>query len=144
MHGRAMCTGSPSYLYERTGGHIGSLMTLITRGCYRAIAREQERISRDLLDSIRIDEAAEKARTRPRLLGAAKTRRGESMTVRTLPMRLEIAEGEAADSWIEALARRYRILARRACSSSWAWTAWLQLRQYPPSNHRARRGGNRA
>jgi hypothetical protein len=62
------------YLYERTGGHIGSLITLITRACYRAIAREQERISRDLLDSIRIDEAAEKARTR--LAGAAKTRRG--------------------------------------------------------------------
>jgi hypothetical protein len=61
------------YLYERTGGHIGSLITLITRGCYRAIARGRERISRDLLDSIRIDEAAEKAR--PRLAGAAKARR---------------------------------------------------------------------
>jgi hypothetical protein len=61
------------YLYERTGGHIGSLITLTTRGCYRAIARGEERISRDLLDSIRIDEAAEKARTR--LAGAARARR---------------------------------------------------------------------
>lgn len=61
------------YLYERTGGHIGSLITLTTRGCYKAIARGEERISRALLDSIRIDEAAEKARAR--LAGAAKPRR---------------------------------------------------------------------
>ena len=60
------------YLYERTGGHIGSLITLITRACYRSIARGQERITRDLLDSIRIDEAAEKARAR--LSGAAKAK----------------------------------------------------------------------
>lgn len=30
------------------------------------------------------------------------------MSLRTLPLRLEIYEGESADSWIEALARRYR------------------------------------
>lgn len=32
--------------------------------------------------------------------------------LRTLPLRLEPVAGEALDSWIEALARRYRIAAR--------------------------------
>lgn len=52
------------YLFVRTGGHIGSLMTLVTRGCYKAIKTGAERLTSDLLDGIRIDEGAEKARKR--------------------------------------------------------------------------------
>lgn len=50
------------YLFARSTGHIGSLMTLITRGCYRAIRTGQERLTIDLLDGVRNDEAAETAR----------------------------------------------------------------------------------
>jgi len=50
------------YLFERTTGHIGSFITLITRGCYRAIRHGQESLNIDLLDSVRIDEASEQAR----------------------------------------------------------------------------------
>jgi hypothetical protein len=50
------------YLFERTTGHIGSFMTLITRGCYKAIRHGQEHLSLDMLDSVRIDEASEQAR----------------------------------------------------------------------------------
>ncbi|MCE7010073.1 TniB family NTP-binding protein [Kibdelosporangium philippinense] len=52
------------YLFTRTGGHIGSLITLITRGCFKAIKTGDEKLSRDLLDTVRIDEASEKARKR--------------------------------------------------------------------------------
>lgn len=50
------------YLFERTTGHIGSFITLITRGCLRAIRSRTERLSRDVLDGVRIDEASEQAR----------------------------------------------------------------------------------
>ena len=51
------------YLFERSTGMIGSLFELIIRGCARAIRTESEQISRDLLDGIRIDEAAEERRS---------------------------------------------------------------------------------
>ncbi len=50
------------YLFARSSGHIGSFITLITRGCYKAIRHGSERITADLLDTIRIDEASEAAR----------------------------------------------------------------------------------
>jgi hypothetical protein len=50
------------YLYARSGGHIGSLMSLITRGTYRAVRTGTERLTRELLEGITIDEAAEQAR----------------------------------------------------------------------------------
>jgi len=50
------------YLYARSTGHFASLMTLITRGCRRAITTGQERLTSDVLDHIRNDEAAEHAR----------------------------------------------------------------------------------
>ncbi len=50
------------YLFARTGGHIGSLMTLINRACFKAIRTGTETMTRDLLDTVRIDETAEKAR----------------------------------------------------------------------------------
>jgi hypothetical protein len=52
------------YLFVRTGGHIGSLMTLVTRGCFKAIKTGGEQLSRELLDTVRIDEASERARVR--------------------------------------------------------------------------------
>ncbi len=51
-----------SYLFARTTGHIGSLMTLINRGTLRAIRRGQENLTKELLQSVKIDDAAEQAR----------------------------------------------------------------------------------
>jgi Bacterial TniB protein len=50
------------YLFERASGHIGSFVTLITRGCYKAIRTGRERLTAELLDTVRIDEASEQAR----------------------------------------------------------------------------------
>jgi hypothetical protein len=50
------------YLYVRSTGHFASLMTFIARGCRRAITTGAERLTEDLLDQVRNDEAAEQAR----------------------------------------------------------------------------------
>lgn len=50
------------YLYARSSGHFASLMTLIGRGCWRAIQTGAEQLSAELLDQVRNDEAAEQAR----------------------------------------------------------------------------------
>lgn len=50
------------YLFARTTGHIGSLMTLVNRGAQRAIRRGGETLTEELLDTVKIDEAAEQAR----------------------------------------------------------------------------------
>ncbi|MGW7317409.1 AAA family ATPase [Streptomyces sp. NPDC054865] len=50
------------YLFIRSTGHIGSLMTLVNRGCQRAQRTGTERLTRDLLDEVRNDEGAEQAR----------------------------------------------------------------------------------
>jgi len=50
------------YLYARSTGHFASLMTLISRGCWRAIHTRTERLTAELLDQVRNDEAAERAR----------------------------------------------------------------------------------
>ncbi|MCZ4095252.1 ATP-binding protein [Streptomyces sp. H39-C1] len=50
------------YLYFRTTGHIGSLMTLINRGCQRAARTGAERLDRRLLEQVKIDAASERAR----------------------------------------------------------------------------------
>lgn len=52
----------PDYLYARSTGHFASLMTLITRGCLRAMRTGEERLTTGLLDGVRNDAAAEKAR----------------------------------------------------------------------------------
>ena len=52
------------YLFARSTGMIGSLMDLVRRGASRAIRTGDERLSRELLDSVSIDHAAETARTR--------------------------------------------------------------------------------
>lgn len=50
------------YLFARSSGHFASLMSLIARGCYRAVKTETEALSVELLDAVRIDQAAEAAR----------------------------------------------------------------------------------
>jgi hypothetical protein len=50
------------YLFARSSGHFGSLMTLINRGCQRAVRLGHERLDADLLDRVQIDAASEQAR----------------------------------------------------------------------------------
>ncbi|RJQ83398.1 ATP-binding protein [Pseudonocardiaceae bacterium YIM PH 21723] len=50
------------YLFARSTGHIGSLMTLINRGCQRAVRTGAERLDQALLDRVKNDAASEKAR----------------------------------------------------------------------------------
>ncbi|SHL54876.1 AAA family ATPase [Streptomyces yunnanensis] len=50
------------YLFARSTGHIGSLMTLINRGCQRAVRGGAERLERGLLDLVKNDAASEEAR----------------------------------------------------------------------------------
>ncbi|MFI9388960.1 TniB family NTP-binding protein [Kutzneria sp. NPDC052558] len=60
------------YLFARSTGHIGSLMTLINRSCQRAVRTGVERLDRDLMDKVKNDAAADAAR---RELDAALTSR---------------------------------------------------------------------
>ena len=50
------------YLFSRSTGHIGSLMTLINRGCQRAVRSGTELLTRELMDQVKNDAASEKAR----------------------------------------------------------------------------------
>ncbi|MEU3078540.1 ATP-binding protein [Streptomyces laurentii] len=50
------------YLFARSTGHIGSLMTLINRGCQRAVRVGVERLDGELLDQVKNDAASEEAR----------------------------------------------------------------------------------
>ncbi|MEV5202397.1 ATP-binding protein [Streptomyces sp. NPDC053720] len=50
------------YLFARSTGHIGSLMTLINRGCQRAVRTGVERLDQKLMDKVKSDAAAERAR----------------------------------------------------------------------------------
>jgi len=59
-----MLTDAADYLFARTSGHIGSFVTLVTRGCFKAIRTGAETLTTGLLDTVRLDEASEQARTR--------------------------------------------------------------------------------
>lgn len=50
------------YLFARSSGHIGSLISLVQRGSYRAVRTGVERLTVDLLDRVKIDDAAERGR----------------------------------------------------------------------------------
>lgn len=50
------------YLYARSTGHIGSLMSLINRGCQRAVRSGTEKLTVGLLNKIKNDVASERAR----------------------------------------------------------------------------------
>lgn len=56
-----------SYLFDRTGGYIGSLMALLTRSARLAITSGEEKISREILDRVVIDHAAESGRQTSKL-----------------------------------------------------------------------------
>jgi hypothetical protein len=51
------------YLFARSTGHIGSLMTLINRGCQRAVRTGAEKLDVAMLDKVKNDAASEKGRT---------------------------------------------------------------------------------
>lgn len=60
---RGMIAGDlTEYLFARSTGHFASLMSLISRGCYRAVRTGAESLTAGLLDAVRIDQAAEDAR----------------------------------------------------------------------------------
>ena len=54
-----LATDLSDYLFARSSGHIGSLMTLINRGCLRAARTGREYLDRDLLDAVKIDTGAD-------------------------------------------------------------------------------------
>jgi len=54
-----MLTGLAPYLYERTGGFVGSLSSLVRLAANKAIREGDEKITRSLLGRITIDDAAE-------------------------------------------------------------------------------------
>ncbi len=53
-----------NYLWDRTGGVVGSLARLIRIGIDLAIENEIESLPRELIDQVKLDEAAEAARRR--------------------------------------------------------------------------------
>jgi hypothetical protein len=63
-HQPGALAGQAKYLHQRTGGMIGSLTHLIRGAAIRAILGGQEALTRQLLDSVRIDHAAESATRR--------------------------------------------------------------------------------
>ncbi|MFJ8860242.1 ATP-binding protein [Streptomyces sp. NPDC102451] len=50
------------YLYARSTGHFASLMSLINRGCLRAIRSGHELLDQDLMNQVKNDVAAEESR----------------------------------------------------------------------------------
>ncbi|WP_282793077.1 hypothetical protein [Streptomyces sp. CC224B] len=50
------------YLFARSTGHFASLMSLINRGCLRAIRSGHERLDEELMNQVKNDAAAEEAR----------------------------------------------------------------------------------
>jgi hypothetical protein len=54
--------GERVVVIARSTGHIGSLMTLINRGCQRAVRSGEEKLTTELLDKVKIDAASENAR----------------------------------------------------------------------------------
>ncbi len=60
-HSAGILTGLAEYLYQRSGGMIGSLSQLIRGAAILAIEDGTEQITRDLLDIVPVDYAAERA-----------------------------------------------------------------------------------
>jgi hypothetical protein len=63
-HAEGSLAALASYLYDRTGGSIGSLRALLTDTAIAAILDGAEKIDRKLLDTVPTDHAAEEFRTR--------------------------------------------------------------------------------
>jgi hypothetical protein len=60
-----MLSDQADYLWRRCTGHIGSLMALVAEGCELAIGDGAERLTRQVLDRVVIDEDAETLYRRP-------------------------------------------------------------------------------
>ena len=72
-HQPSTLTGLSEYLFGRTGGMIGSLSQLVRGAAILAIADGTEQITRDLLDLVPVDHAAQRAASRrPGRQGQAK------------------------------------------------------------------------
>jgi hypothetical protein len=72
-HQPATLTGLDEYLFTRTTGMIGSLSQLIRGSAILAIQNGTEQITKDLLDLVPVDHAAQRATTRrPSRRGKAK------------------------------------------------------------------------
>jgi hypothetical protein len=65
-HAAGTLAGLGQYLYQRTGGMIGSLSHLIRGAAIEAILDGSEQITRKLLDTIDLDHAAESSAARRR------------------------------------------------------------------------------
>ncbi|EIC65497.1 ATP-binding protein [Mycobacteroides abscessus] len=61
-HPGMLADSLPDYLFARSTGHIGSLMTLISRSCQRAVRTGTEVLTQELMDQVKNDEASERAR----------------------------------------------------------------------------------
>ncbi|WP_030616302.1 AAA family ATPase [Streptomyces fulvoviolaceus] len=61
MFAGMLTDGLSDYLYRRTTGHIGSLVTLINRGCQRAARTGTELLTKKLLEEVKIDAASKTA-----------------------------------------------------------------------------------
>jgi len=73
QHKPGILTGLDEYLFGRTSGMIGSLSQLIRGAAILAIQDGTEQITRDLLDLVPVDHAAERAASRrPGRRGQAK------------------------------------------------------------------------
>lgn len=62
LHRGMLADELSDYLFARSTGHIGSLIDLVQRGTYRAVRTGAERLSVELLDRVKIDDAAERGR----------------------------------------------------------------------------------
>ncbi|UJW29948.1 hypothetical protein L3Q67_32655 [Saccharothrix sp. AJ9571] len=65
QHADGTLVGLADYLYDRTGGMIGSLSQLVRGGAILAIDDGSEHLTRDLLDLVPVDFAATRAPQRP-------------------------------------------------------------------------------
>ena len=66
------------YLYRRSGGMIGSLSQLIRGAAILAIAYGSEQITRDLLEAVLVDYAAERGATARPAAGRGRSARREA------------------------------------------------------------------
>lgn len=62
-HAGMLADDLSDYLYARSSGRIGSLTTLIARGCQRATRSGHEKLDRELLDAVANDAASEAIRS---------------------------------------------------------------------------------
>src|SRR5713226_3189183 len=104
------------YLFARSTGHIGSLMTLINRGCQRAVRTGAERLDQELMDRVKNDAAAEKGRRELELANMARWAH-----LHQIPLRPR--GGASHDSFLRSIDQATDLPApiRKALTSPYAW-----------------------